>query len=131
MKRLVLMAAGAALLAAGCGHVRAPVLHAPQVDLPRVNNPIEFAGSGTYVYAGKHYRRWREDWIAPPGYAPHDWRVGESVPAIYLDGRFTIQWNRRKLPAPGEDRQWIRVGKDALLVGKAGRVDLVIKGFYF
>jgi Ni/Co efflux regulator RcnB len=130
MKYQVLMAAGAALLAAGCGHLRAPALHAPRMA-GQVHNPIEFAASGTYTYAGKRYRRWREDWIAPPGYEPHKWRVGETVPAVYLDGRFTIQWNKRKLPAPGEDRQWVRVGKDALLVDKSGRIDVVINGFYF
>ena len=131
MKRIVLIGA-AALLTAGCASPRLPQVAMPQVRLPaKVNNPIEVASAGSYKYAGKNYRRWREDWIAPPGFAARAWTPGETVPSQYLDGRFTIQWNLRRLPFPGEERQWVRVGKDALLVDKSGRVDLVIERFYF
>jgi Ni/Co efflux regulator RcnB len=134
MKRIVLMgAAAAAMLTAGCASVRMPKVRAPAFKAPQnLNlNPFEASSTGSYSYAGKRYRRWREDWIAPPDYVERQWAVGETLPAEYLDGRFTIVWNLRKLPFPGEGRLWVRVGKDALLVEKTGRVNLVIDNFYF
>ena len=132
MKPVLLLGAAAALLTAGCANVRAPKIALPAVSAPvDVNNPILVASTGTYVYGGKRYRRWREDWIAPTGYVARDWTAGETLPAEYLDGRYTIEWNKRKLPFPGEERLWVRVGKDALLVDKSGRIDLVIEKFYF
>jgi Ni/Co efflux regulator RcnB len=130
MKPVFLLCA-AALLTAGCASVRAPRIALPAVRAPEVANPIIVASTGSYVYAGKRYRRWREDWIAPPGYVERDWKTGETLPAEYLDGRFTIEWNHRKLPFPGQERLWVRVGKDALLVHESGRIDLVIDNFYF
>ncbi len=127
----VCMLCAAALLTAGCASVRAPKIALPAVRAPEVTNPIMVASTGTYLYGGKRYRRWREDWIAPPGYVERDWKAGETLPKEYLDGRFTIELNRRKLPFPGEDRLWVRVGKDALLVHSSGRIDLVIDRFYF
>jgi hypothetical protein len=129
MKPVLLFCAAALLLTAGCAN--APKIAAPKVRLGEVNNPIMVASTGSYVYAGKRYRRWREDWIAPAGYVDRQWQVGETLPATFLDGRYTIEWNKRKLPFPGEDRLWVRVGKDALLVHDSGRIDLVIDRFYF
>ena len=126
MKPVILLCAAALSLTAGCASVRAPKIRAPEV-----NNPIVVASTGTYVYGRKHYRRWREDWIAPPGYVEREWKVGETLTGEYLDGRYTIEWNKRKLPFPGEERLWVRVGKDALLVDRTGRIDLVIEKFYF
>lgn len=131
MKPAVLLVAAAVLLTAGCASVRAPKIPTPKVRVPEVKSPIEVASTGSYEYGGKHYRRWREAWLAPPGYVEREWQVGESVPAVFLDGRFTIVWNKRKLPYPGEERLWVRVGKDALLVDRSGRVDLAIRKFYF
>jgi len=129
MKPVLLLSAAALLLTAGCAN--APKIAAPKVRVPEVNNPIEVASTGTYVYAGKRYRRWREDWIAPAGYVERPWQVGETLPPAFLDGRYTIEWNERKLPFPGEERLWVRVGKDAMLVDRSGRIDLVIEKFYF
>ena len=88
-------------------------------------------GSSAYAQGVEVKATWREDWIAPTGYVARDWKAGETLPAEYLDGRFTVVWNTRNLPFPGEDRMWVRVGKDALLVHTSGRIDLVIKHFYF
>jgi hypothetical protein len=129
MKPVLLLSAAALLLTAGCAN--APKIAAPEVRLPEVSNPILVASTGTYVYGRKRYRRWREDWIAPAGYVDRQWQAGETLPAEFLDGRYTIEWNKRKLPFPGEERLWVRVGKDALLVDKSGRIDLVIDRFYF
>jgi Ni/Co efflux regulator RcnB len=68
--------------------------------------------------------------VAPVGYQPHDWQVGEVLPKTYLDGSFDIMWNARRLPRPGDNRRWVRVGKDALLAEDTGRVDLVVRRFY-
>ena len=121
----------AALLTAGCASVRAPKIALPTVRAPEVKSPILVASTGSYIYGGKHYRRWREDWLAPAGYVDRQWQAGETLPGAFLDGRYTIAWNERKLPFPGEERLWVRVGKDALLVDRSGRVDLVIDKFYF
>ena len=131
MKPVFLLLAAAALLTAGCAAVRAPSITLPEVRVPDVKSPVVVSSTGTYVYGGKRYRRWRESWIAPPGYVDRQWQVGETLPPVFLDGRFTIEWNARRLPAPGEERMWVRVGQDALLVHTSGRIDLVIDGFYF
>ena len=129
---MIAAAAAAAMLVSGCANGRVAGIPTPSVRLPaKINSPFEFNSSGSYTYGGKRYRRWREDWIAPPGYVERVWQPGETLPPEYLDGRFTIEWNLRKLPGPGEDRLWVRYGKDALLVHRSGRIDLVIRGFYF
>jgi Ni/Co efflux regulator RcnB len=129
MKRLVLIGLVAAV-ASGCSH--GPRLHAPHLRAPgHVRSPFISNASRYYEYGGRYYHRWREDWLPPQGYVDRQWQVGETLPPAFLNGSYRIIWNMRNLPRPGDDRQWVRAGKDAVLVEASGRIDLVIRNFYW
>lgn len=133
MKRALLIGLAGGLLVA-CAHgprIHTPHLKAPHIEPGNIRSPFINNQSRYYEYGGRYYRRWREDWLAPVGYVDREWQVGEELPPAFLTGSYRIAWNMRRLPRPGDDREWVRVGTDAVLVETGGRIDLVIRRFYW
>jgi Ni/Co efflux regulator RcnB len=127
MKLLFAAAALAALMGTSAS--------AHDAGLVRVADKVvvhDAATGQTYVFKGKHYPRWRETWVAPPGYSYHAYVVGETVPQMFWTPAYTIDWSTHNLPRPDTDAKWVRVGDDAVLIriGSGNVIDRIPDFFY-
>jgi Ni/Co efflux regulator RcnB len=109
--------------------------YAQNAQLVRVADKVvvhDAATGETYVLKGKRYPRWKETWVAPPGYAYHAYVVGETVPEMYWAPAYAIDWSTHNLPKPDTDAKWVRVGNDAVLIriGSGNVIDR-IPDFYY
>lgn len=123
-----LLLAAAALAAFAGTSALAPTL-AVAADKVAVHDPVT---GETYIVKGKRYPRWKETWVAPPGYSYHAYVVGETVPEMYWAPAYTIDYSTHNLPKPDSDTKWVRVGNDAVLIriGSGNVVDR-IQDFYY
>ena len=55
-------------------------------------------------------------YIYPHGYYAHGWRFGEYLPYGWYGARYYLDWRAYDLPYPPIGCEWVRVGRDALLV---------------
>jgi len=94
-------------------------------------------GARAFTYNGRQFFRYRAGpYYFPQGYegwAGHQWRAGEWLPAVFISSAFFIgDWYDFGLWNPGYGYQWIRVGADAVLVNLAdGQVVDVVPGVYY
>ena len=62
-------------------------------------------------------RRFRiSAYIFPSGWFSHSWRYGEYLPYGWYSARYYLDWWSYGLPMPPVGTEWVRVGRDALLV---------------
>src|ERR1044072_9267325 len=93
-------------------------------DKVAVHDPVT---GETYIVKGKRYPRWKETWVAPPGYAYHAYVVGETVPEMYWAPAYALDYSTHNLPKPDTDTKWVRFGNDAVLIriGSGNVVDRI------
>jgi Ni/Co efflux regulator RcnB len=70
-----------------------------------------------FIRAPRAYDWYGPGWRTPPGYYSHSWRFGEVLPwSWYTPNYYLNDYWRYGLPMPPVGMEWVRVGRDALLV---------------
>ena len=68
----------------------------------------------------------------PRGYGYRPWDVGYRLPPAYFDQRYRIaDPGYYRLPRAGWGTRWVRVGPDALLIGRDGIILRAVRGLYW
>ena len=68
----------------------------------------------------------------PRGYGYQPWGVGYRLPPAYVGQRFWIaDPGFYRLPRAGWGTRWVRVGPDALLIGRDGIILRAVRGLYW
>lgn len=90
--------------------------------------PFTWGGRSFYRYRSEPYR-----WGAYAGWAGHGWRRGEYLPSyFFLPNYYITDWWSYGLWEPDYGLEWIRVGRDALLIDlSTGEVVDVVPGVYY
>lgn len=91
---------------------------------PGYGRPLRDRDYGRHWYDRQHFNthyrashRYRGPvYIFPQGYYVRAWRFGEYLPYGWYHARYYLDWRYYDLPFPPIGCEWIRVGRDALLV---------------
>jgi len=90
---------------------------APRRYPPAYNSPSRYRGPS---------------WRPPEGYYVRTWRYGEVLPRGWYGPDYQLfDWWSFALPAPPPGYDWIRIGRDALLVDDYGRIYQVVRGVFW
>ena len=82
-------------------------------------------------YAKKRFRN-TITYVAPRGYRPARYTIGNRLPAGYYDQNYYVNYNNYQLSAPPQGYKWVRVGNDVYMVQtRDGMVrDIIYSLFY-
>ena len=85
----------------------------------------------SHGWSGHRYRA-PSRYYHPRGYSARAWRVGLSVPLVYLASSYIVDYVYYALATPPYGYDWIRIDRDVLLVDRySGEVVEVLYGFYY
>lgn len=87
--------------------------------------------SWSHGWSGHRYRA-PSRYYHPRGYSSRSWRVGWSVPLVYLAASYFVDYRPYGLAAPPYGCSWIRIDGDVLLVDNlTGEIVDILYGFYY
>lgn len=85
----------------------------------------------SHGWSGHRYRA-PSRYYHPRGFSSRYWRIGLSVPLVYLANSYFVDYHYYGLAAPPYGYYWIRIDGDVMLVDRyTGEIVEILYGFYY